>query len=250
MTINPVAGAGFTAGAEAYERGRPSYPQAAVDRLIRELAIGPGRLVVDLAAGTGKLTRLLVPSGAEVVAIEPVTAMRQQLRMALPGVPVAAGTAEALPLGPGRVDAVTVAQAFHWFDAERALAEIARALRPGGGLGLIWNERDESVPWVKELGRAIRWDVSMPYHMGTDWRTVVDASGRFTPMGRQQFPYGQELDVDALADRVASTSYVAAMTEAERAPLLGRVRALVDGFPPRFTLPYVTETFWCRRVGP
>jgi SAM-dependent methyltransferase len=245
-----MAGAGFTAGAEAYERGRPSDPQTAVDFLIGELGIGPGRLVVDLAAGTGKLTRLLVPTEADVVAVEPVSAMRQQLQNALPRVPVAAGTAEAIPIGPERVDAVTVAQAFHWFDAPRALAEIAGVLRPGGGMGLIWNERDESVPWVKELGRVIRWDVCMPYRVGTDWRTVVDASGRFTPMGRQQFAYGQEVDVDGLVDRVASTSYVAAMTEAERTPLLERVRALVDGFPPRFTLPYVTETYWCHRVEP
>jgi SAM-dependent methyltransferase len=249
VKINPVAGAGFTAGAEAYERGRPSYPQAAVDGLVAALGIGPGRRVIDLAAGTGKLTRLLLPTGADLVAIEPVPAMGGRLHQALPQVPLTAGTAEALPIAGDRADAITVAQAFHWFDAPRALAEMARVLRPGGGLGLIWNERDESVPWVRELGRIIRWDLHMTW-VGTDWREVVDASGRFTPMRRQSFPYGQDLDVDALIDRVTSTSFVAAMSEGERAPLLEQVRVLVAGFPPRFTLPYVTATFWCHRVGP
>ena len=136
-----VAARGFQAGAEAYERGRPGYPTDAVDALTDALGVGPGATVVDLAAGTGKLTRLLVPSGATVIAIEPVDAMRRTLAAMLPRVPVVAGTAESMPLRDGSAGAVVAAQAFHWFDGEAALAEIHRVLAPGGRLGLVWNVR-------------------------------------------------------------------------------------------------------------
>ena len=173
MGINEQAEAGFGRGAATYERGRPSYPADAIDVLVRELGIGPDRDVLDLAAGTGKLTRLLVPTGARLVAVEPVAAMADQLRTAVPGVEVHDGTAEAIPLPDGSVDAVVVGQAFHWFDAPVALAEIARVLRPGGGLGLIWNERDSSVPWVAELtARSAGTSATggrVPYTLEEDW---------------------------------------------------------------------------------
>src|SRR5690349_9949875 len=145
------AAVGFERGADDYERARPSYPDAAVDLIVDVCGLGPGVTVCDLAAGTGKLTRLLVPSGAEIVAVEPVAAMRDQLLRAVPGVEVLDGTAETIPLGDGSVDAVTVAQAFHWFDTDRALPELRRVLRPGGHLVLIWNVRDESVDWVSRF---------------------------------------------------------------------------------------------------
>src|SRR3954467_12164403 len=121
---------GFTA-ADVYERGRPDYPAAAVAAIVSELGLGPGRTVLDLAAGTGKLTRLLVPSGANVLAVEPVREMRVELERGGGGVGVFAGTAERIPLNDGYLDAVTVGQAFHWFDAQPALREIHRVLRPG-----------------------------------------------------------------------------------------------------------------------
>jgi SAM-dependent methyltransferase len=248
VTINPLAGAAFSSAAEAYERGRPSYPHEAVERLVSELGMEPGRRVLDLAAGTGKFTRLLLPTGADLVAVEPVAAMRAQLRASAGTIALLAGTAELLPFRDGSVDAICVAQAFHWFDAARALPEIARVLRPGSGLGLIWNERDESLPWAAALTRIMRWDVQMPYRVGTDWRAEVDGCGLFTEMQRQKFNYEQELDIETLVQRVASTSYIAAMEERERASLLGQVRDLVAAFPPRFMLPYVTDVYWCRRL--
>jgi len=156
VDLSDVAAAGFGAGAQDYERGRPSYPDDLVVWMAERLRIGAGSRVVDLAAGTGKLTRLLVPTGADLVAVEPVAAMREQLAAVVPGVPALDGTAESIPLAPASVDAVTVAQAFHWFDADAALAEIARVLRPGGALGLVWNERDVREPWVAELSKLIR----------------------------------------------------------------------------------------------
>ena len=153
--LHEAAAQGFPGAAASYEAGRPTYPPQAVARLARELHLGTGRAVLDLAAGTGKLTALLVVTGSEVVAVEPVAEMRAVLEAALPGVRALPGTAEAIPLGSGTVDAVTVGQAFHWFRGDEALREIHRVLRPGGGLGLLWNDRDTSVPWVARLSELM-----------------------------------------------------------------------------------------------
>lgn len=248
MGVDEVAVAGFGAAAEAYERGRPSYPGGVIELFAAELGVGRGARVVDLAAGTGKLTRLLVATGASVVAVEPVAAMRAQLQALLPDVEALDGTAEAIPLPDAAADVVTVGQAFHWFDAPAALAEIARVLRPGGGLGLVWNERDTSVPWVAELSALFDWDAKRPYQKGTDWAAVVAASGRFTPVRHQTLPYAQELDAEALVSRVLSTSYVAARPPEENVGLAAAIRELVAGFPERFELPYLTDVLWCRRT--
>jgi SAM-dependent methyltransferase len=249
--IHPDAAQGFSAGAEAYERGRPGYPDAAVSALVARFAIGPGRRVLDVGAGTGKLTRLLLPTGCGIEAVEPVANMRSGLVAAVPGVPVHAGTGEALPVDDASFDVVVAAQAFHWFDPPRALAEVARVLLPGGGLALLWNHRDECVPWVAELTRIIHWDTFErgQYHR-VDWAAVVaESSSRFTPLQRQQFPYAQDLDEEGLVDRVASVSYIASMPEDGRADILARVRSLVADFPPRFELPYVTD-LWTADVTP
>ena len=211
-----------------------------VQLLVDELGIAPGRRVLDLAAGTGKLTRLLVATGADVVAVEPDPAMRVALPDALEG------SAEAIPLPDASVDVVTVGQAFHWFDAPAALAEIARVLRPGGGLGLVWNERDESVPWVAELGRIFDWPTLRPYPEDPDWPAVLDGSGRFTPARHRRFASEQVVDEDVLVDRVLSTSYVGTWPAERRAEVAREVRELVAGFPAAIRLPYVTDVYWCR----
>ena len=248
MSIEDVAARGFGSASEAYERGRPSYPSEAVQLLVDELALEPASTVVDLAAGTGKLTRLLVPCGARLVAIEPVASMRRVLAELVPGAAVVAGTAEAMPLAGGSVDAVVVAQAFHWFRVEEALGEVARVLRAGGGLALLWNERDESVPWVAELSALVRWgDRPAPSYEGVDWPAAVAATGAFRAMARAGFTIDQHLDGATLVDRVLSTSYVAAWPAADQERLADGVRGLVAGFPPRFVLPYRTTVYWCRR---
>jgi ubiquinone/menaquinone biosynthesis C-methylase UbiE len=136
--LHPTAEQGFGRAAAQYERARPGYPQAALEHLARRLGLGPGRTVIDLAAGTGKLTRPLLAGGSEVIAVEPVAAMRAALPREAT---VFDGTAEHIPLAAGAADAVTVGQAFHWFDGDAALAEIHRVLRHGGALALIWNRR-------------------------------------------------------------------------------------------------------------
>ena len=246
--IDEVASAGFGSSAPTYEQGRPSYPPGVVDLFATNLGVGPGTRVVDLAAGTGKLTRLLVAAGADVIAVEPVEAMRGQLRLHVPGVEVLDGTAEAMPVHDGGADVVTVAQAFHWFDPEPALAEIARVLVPGGGLGLVWNERDTSVAWVAELSTLFDWDTKRPYEKGLDWAAIVAASGRFTTVEHRTLSFAQDLDADTLVQRVLSTSYIAARPPEQNVGLEASIRALVADFPPRFDLPYVTDVFWCRRA--
>lgn len=250
--IHTAAADGFSAGADDYERGRPSYPADAVALLCRELGIGPGARVLDLAAGTGKLTRLLVPTGAEVVAVEPVAEMRRRLRETAPQAHVLDGTAERIPLPDGSVDAVTVAQAFHWFDPAVALKEIAWVLKPGGGLGLVWNERDTSEPWVAELSRLIRWDERgehrVPYTTEVDWAGRIDAMDTaFGPVQRHDTSYRQPMDPDTLVARVLSTSYIASQPVAERERLAVAVRELVAPLGDTFELPYETVVYWARK---
>jgi ubiquinone/menaquinone biosynthesis C-methylase UbiE len=146
VELNPATQA-FARVADVYERARPSYPAEAVAWIVERAGLGPGAVVCDVAAGTGKLTRLLLPSGARVIAVEPVPEMREQLEAAVAGVEVLDGTAESLPLDDTSVDCITVAQAFHWFDYGRALPELERVIRPGGRLAVIWNVRDDDDRW-------------------------------------------------------------------------------------------------------
>jgi SAM-dependent methyltransferase len=244
--IHPTAARGFGAAAEAYERGRPGYPEAAVAWLAERLRLGPGRTALDLAAGTGKLTRQLVPTGARVIAVEPTEGMRRQLERVLPGIEALPGTAEEIPLPDGSVDAVTVAQAFHWFRYEEALPEIHRVLRPGGGLALIWNSRDLDDPLQAELERIL---ARYRGRLGEfpDWRPPLGASGLFGPVEEATFRFKQHLDIDTLVERVHSISVIAALPERERRRVLARVREAAAGLGQPFAFPYVTEVFMCFR---
>ncbi|MBV8236939.1 MAG: class I SAM-dependent methyltransferase [Acidimicrobiia bacterium] len=246
--IHETAAAGFSAGSGAYARGRPSYPQDAVDLIVAELGIDAGSVVVDLAAGTGKFTALLVQTGARVVAVEPVPEMRETLARTVPGVEVRDGTAEHMPLDDAFAHAVTAAQAFHWFEHDAALAEIARVLEPGGGLAFLWNRRDESVAWVGEMSDVLQWhEFGHSDYDRIDWPAVVARSGLFTELHQRSFGYEHELDRAGLADRVRSISYVAAMDEAQREEKVEQVLRLVDDKPERFPLPYNTLVFWCSK---
>jgi SAM-dependent methyltransferase len=252
MTIHRAAAIGFEAGADAYERGRPGYSPEAVERLVRELAIRPGSRVLDLAAGTGKLTRMLAPTGATIVAVEPVAAMRAKLAAAVPGIEIRGGTAEAIPLPERSVDAVTVGQAFHWFDGDRALAEIHRVLRPGGGLGLIWQAREPARPWIERLNEIIdRADDGHPRFRTGEWRAAFERTAAFEPLRSADYGTVQRGDRDLFVDRVASISYVAALRPDRREAVLDEVRALLATDPETATaetieLPYRAHVYWTR----
>jgi ubiquinone/menaquinone biosynthesis C-methylase UbiE len=248
MPVDDVAARGFGAGAAAYEAARPGYPDDAVGVLRDDVGIGRGTSVCDLAAGTGKLTRRLLELGATVTAVEPVDAMRSQAQAAVPKATHVVGTAEAIPLPDSSVDVVTVAQAFHWFDAGAALAEIARILRPDGRLAILWNERDEGTAWVAEMSRIIHWhERTVSRYQHTDWAAVVASAARFSPLEERTFRWEQPITRAVLADRVRSISYIAVMPQAERERLTAEVVALVARRAEPFALPYVCRVQWCQR---
>jgi len=242
--VHDAAARGFSRSADAYDRARPDYPPAAVAWLAERLGLRPGRTVVDLAAGTGKLTRPLAATGAEVVAIEPVAEMRARIGDA--AARSLDGTAEAVPLPDASADAVTVAQAFHWFDGPAALAEIHRVLRPGGALALVWNRRPLEDPVHAAIERIIApYRGDAPAHRSGAWRAAFDATTLFGPLEERTFAHSRPHDADALADRVGSTSFVAALDDGPQADVIAAVRALAAEGPVE--LPYVCEVLMCDR---
>ncbi len=224
----------FGSAVGAYERGRPSYPPEAIDWLLPAAA----RRVLDLGAGTGKLTTRLVERGLDVVAVDPIPEMLDVLRAALPQTVALLGTAEEIPLDDNSVDAVLVAQAWHWVDPARAIPEVARVLRPGGRLGLVWNTRDERLGWVRELGEIIGRD-------GDPVRDRVTLPEPFTTGQRHQVEWTNYLTPQALIDLVASRSYCITSPAQVRTKTLDRVRQLLATHPALansngLALPYVT----------
>jgi SAM-dependent methyltransferase len=232
-----VQAASFGAAADLYERARPSYPDEAIDWLLPPSA----RRVLDLGAGTGKLTRGLAGRGLEVIAVEPSAGMRAELAQVLPEVTLLAGTAEEIPLPAQAVDAVLVAQAWHWVDPVRAVPEVARVLTPGGQLGLVWNMRDERVDWVAELTRIIH----TPDY--TDNGSLAPPVGPpFGPVERFDVEWGRDMRPAEILELVSSRSYIITMPERERAAVLARVEHLLGTHPSLagagvITMPYVTR---------
>ncbi len=251
MAMHPEASAGFARAAAAYERGRPNYPAAAVAWIASRLGLGPGKLVVDLGAGTGKLTRQLVPYGARVIALEPVKEMAAELERAVAGVEVLAETVGTASLASGSVDAATAGQSFHWFADQSSLHAIHRILRPGGRLGLVWNRRDpHSQLWqaVAEMIEPLR--TGSPDHSSGEWRRQLRASRLFGPLESRAFPHEQQATPEQLVDRVLSLSFVANSDGGAQARLRAQLRELAAEFQDQpgqaIALPYQSEVFSCR----
>lgn len=228
----------FGAQAAAYERGRPSYPPEAVDWLLASDPASPVRDVLDLGAGTGKLTSRLVERGLNVVAVDPLAELLEVLRTTLPETPALLGSAEQIPLSDNSIDAVLVAQAWHWFDPDRAAHEIARVLRPGGRLGLLWNVRDERLGWVKEFGRIVGLE-----HDWANRKIVVPEP--FTDVQTHKVEWTNYITPQALIDYVASRSYCITSPADVRTRTLDDVRHLLATHPALagsqgIALPYVT----------
>jgi SAM-dependent methyltransferase len=230
--------ASFAAVADAYERGRPGYPVEAVAWLTGERPLD----VVDLGAGTGKLTRSLVELGHHVTAVEPLPEMLALLRAAAQEAVAVAGSAERIPLPDESSDVVVAAQAFHWFDHVVAMPEIARVLRPGGRLALVWNTRDDRDPWVARLSDTIMGRETV---QDSDALEPLTASRLFRPVETATFAFEQVLERSLLRDLVVSRSYCAMLPPAEREQVLERVDALYDQHarPDGIRIPYLTECF-------
>ena len=231
---SPERSLSFGEEAAAYERGRPSYPPEAIDWLLPPDA----RRVLDLGAGTGKLTVRLVERGLDVVAVDPISEMLEVLSQSLPQIPALLGTAEEIPLPDNSVDTVLVAQAWHWFDPQRATQEIARVLRPGGSLGLVWNTRDERSGWVKDLGAIIG-------HEHDPLNDDVTLPAPFADVERHQVEWTSYLTPQALIDLVASRSYCITSPTEVRTRTLEKVRELLATHPALvnstgLALPYIT----------
>ena len=252
--VHDIAAAGFNDPGD-YEAARPSYPPDAVEWFVENLRLTHGRRVADVAAGTGKLTRLLVPTGAELLAVEPVRGMRATFRRLLPEVPLVAATAEAMPFTAASLDAITVAQAWHWFDHDRATAEAARVLRPGGRLGLVWNARDRTEPWVDEVWSIMdRVEKHAPWRDHENWRdSAMRAMPGFGPLHDAQFRHMQRITPEGVVQRVASVSHVAVLAEPEQAKVLAEVREVLTTHPAvrgreTVEIPYRVDCFWVERV--
>jgi SAM-dependent methyltransferase len=238
----------FGAAATAYAEHRPDYAQAAVRWALHA---APGSRVLDLGAGTGKLTATLVSMGLDVVAVEPDPAMLAALRGALPGVRAVSGSAEAIPLPDGSVDAVLAGNAMHWFDMAVAGPEIARVLTPGGVLAGLWNLLDDRVDWVAGLAQVSGDAAIGPRDTPASWRAETatmhlprTGAARFGSPAQAEFPHGQLRTADSLVATLATRAGMLVMPDQEREATLGRIRAFLASRPEttsgEFTLPMLT----------
>jgi ubiquinone/menaquinone biosynthesis C-methylase UbiE len=245
MDVHPLAARAFGARAEDYDRARPGWPPDAVAAVLERFGSGA---VVDLAAGTGKLTRVIAEQAGTVIAVEPVDGMRRVLREQLPHIRTMSGTAEAIPLPTDSVDAVFVGEAFHWFDAERACAEIARVLKPSGGLAILFHElADKGPDWFRELSKIVVErridDPSRPAHGA--WRAKLDAAPEFEPPRVEEFPYEHASRRELIVAEIGSFSSIGALPPDRLAEVLAACDAVldrngIDEFTFRYTVKVTT----------
>jgi SAM-dependent methyltransferase len=252
--IHRTAAEGFTAGAATYVEGRPEYPPEIGAWLTEDLGLGSGKTALDLAAGTGKFTPRLLATGATVIAVEPVPAMLNQLIRQFPVVDARSGSAQHIPLSDASVDAVVCAQAFHWFSTTEALHEIHRVLKPGGAFGLVWNVRDDSVPWVAALSRIMKtFEGDAPRYSSQKWRNVFPAEG-FGPLREHRFSNTHTGPPEkVIIDRVMSVSFMAALPPDQQEHVISQLKEVIATYPDlagqaQVTFPYKTLACYCIKL--
>ena len=237
--VHSAAANGYAVGAAAYTAGRPGYHPDVVNPLAQRFE---GRRILDLGAGTGIATRAMIDHGLDVVAVEPVPAMREELARSLPQVEALDGRADAIPVDDGTVGVVLVAQAFHWFAHGPALDEIARVLAPHGELVTLWNVRDETVPWMAEWTRICEAHATdTPRYRTMVWRDAIEADERFALADEIHTPNPFPSSPDQAVQRALSTSFIAALEDEERRGVAQAIRTLVGPLGATFPFPYRTE---------
>ena len=251
--MHPSARTGFSRYVGRYEGGRPDYPAGIKNWLEEDLQLRRAKVVLDLGAGTGKLTKRLLAIGLNVIAVEPASAMIDELKRKHPGVDAREGIAEQIPCADAAVDAVVCAQAFHWFANNRAVDEIYRVLKPGGHLGLLWNVRDETVRWVAQLTRIIDgFEGDAPRYRTFQWRDALQGDA-FISLPTRRFAHEHiGMPERVIVDRTLSVSFIAALPEAHRRHVADQVRQLIASSPElaarsTVTFPYETVAYTYRK---
>jgi SAM-dependent methyltransferase len=255
--IHRTAANGFEAACDSYQRSRPDYPLAVIDLICTTNTDMQNKTIVDLAAGTGKLTRLLSLTGAKKnIAFEPVKGMREKL-YSIPDITVVNGIAEDIPIEDEGVDIVTVGQAFHWFNGQQALKEIYRILKPSGKLYLFWQLRDvERCPWLGMMNKIIdQWQpLGHPHYQTMKWQDAFNnTSSIFSPLIYEQVSHEQYVAIDILLDRILSSSFISCLSEDDRRIALDDVITMINHHPEtvgrtELLVPYQTHIYWCERL--
>jgi len=251
--VHESAAKGYQSSVDAYQRGRPDYSPKILDWLHDELRVCAASTIVDLGAGTGKFTQRLCEISNNVIAVEPVDAMRTLLADRLPQVGAVKGSATAIPLDDKSVDFLVCAQSFHWFATHEAVAEIRRVLKPVGRLGLIWNVRNEEIDWVAALTKIVTpYEGDAPRYYKGDWKNPFPAEG-LSPLTKQQFAHAHTgCPEDVIVNRFMSVSFIAAQDAPTRSKIESKIRTLITTDPVLrgkecVSFPYVTECFWCEK---
>ena len=229
--MSPELKAAFDATADQYQRGRPTYSEAAVDFAFEQLELGPWSHVLDLASGGGKLTGALAERAASTIAVEPLQHMRRVFSASHPNIGIHEGSAEAIPMETSSVDAVFVGQAFHWFDPHAALNQIHRVTKPSGGMALLWNVRRDTQDWVKKVWDEIDPFDTTPRGSAERREKAVAETGLFQPLVFAKFPNPQKLTHEQVIARIESVSFVSALETRVRSDALDRIQQILETHP-------------------
>ena len=255
QSLHPAAAIGFSSAAALYENVRPSYPNAMTTWLLQELNLSSHSHIVDLGAGTGKFLPYLQHITAHITAVDPVAEMLQQLQLAFPEIATLHAKSEDLPLADASFDAVVCAQSFHWFANPVALAEIHRILKPNAPLGLIWNQRDCRVPWVKALADHIApLERDTPRYHSEQWKKVFENQKLFDIVSLKVFPQQHIGSVEqVVSKRLLSTSFIAALPQDEQQKLKQQFEKIVFDYTGRrvheeICFPYETFAYHFKKL--
>lgn len=254
-SLHPAAQNGFSSVAELYQQVRPNYPQEIVHWLKEDLALTQQSQVIDLGAGTGKFLDYLKQATPHIVAVEPIAEMLEQLKIVHPAVQTQQAFSHEIPLNSHSVDAILCAQSFHWFANLETLTEMHRLLKPQANLGLVWNQRDETVDWVKALADFIaQYEEDVPRFHSNEWQNIFQSQNLFELESKKVFIQNQTGTVEnVVSKRLLSTSFIAAMPKAQQLLLKAEFEKIVEKFTGKkpkdqISFPYITYAFHFKKV--